>query len=200
MQKFIILAMVLLLLAACSPSEEEDRVEPSPPALNPASSIEEARAASLPGASLDDDSEEIEESSEEAAEEDDVKAEKVAPSGSVNLNDLTPESESVLIESGAVVQPMPGAPNSKANVEEKALQDLADRLDVPLDDVELLSAEEVDWPDGSLGCPEEEMMYVQALTPGYRFIFESDGQKYEYHTDLGNQLVLCIDGRPAAAP
>ena len=71
---------------------------------------------------------------------------------------------------------------------------------MPVEEVELISREEVEWPDGSLGCPEEDMMYVQALTPGYLLNLEAKGQKYEYHTDLVDQLVLCIDGRPAAAP
>ena len=200
MKNLILFVAVLLLLVACSPAENDNRVGPSPRPLNQASSIEQARAASLPGASMDDESEKIEESGDEGSEDDGLGVERVGPSGSVNLSDLTPENETDLTETVAVVQPAPGVPNSQAIVDQKALQDLANRLDVPLEEVKLLSGEEVEWPDGSLGCPEEEMMYIQVFTPGYLLILEADGQKYEYHTDLGDQLVLCIDGHPAALP
>ena len=151
MKKMILMALALLLAAACSPGEDEKRMTPSPRPLKLTSSIEQARAASLPGASLADESEEIEESRDDGGKAGDAKAERVAPSGSVNLNDLTPESESELTETTPIVQPAPGAPNLQTMVEQKALQDLANRLDVPVEEVELLSEDEVEWPDGSLG-------------------------------------------------
>ncbi len=122
---------------------------------------------------------------------------KIAPSGSVNLNDLTPVNETASTEEDAVVQPAPGVPNSKAKVEQIAIQDLATYLGVRAKDVEVKSGEEVEWSDGSLGCPEKERMYIQVITPGYLFVLEVDGQEYEYHTDLQDQVILCIDGRPA---
>jgi hypothetical protein len=50
------------------------------------------------------------------------------------------------------------------NLIEKAITDLAKRLAVPVDEITLLEAKSVIWPDASLGCPEEGMQYAQVLT------------------------------------
>lgn len=49
-------------------------------------------------------------------------------------------------------------------------------------EVEVLSVEAVEWPDGCLGCPQEGEMCVMAITPGYRILLELDGRTYEYRT------------------
>lgn len=41
----------------------------------------------------------------------------------------------------------------------------------------------VTWNDGSLGCALEGHYYTQALVPGYLFVFEIDGQRFEVHTN-----------------
>ena len=51
-----------------------------------------------------------------------------------------------------------------------ARADLARRLGVDPDDLEVISAEEVTWPDGSLGCPEPGMSYTQALVDGSKVV------------------------------
>jgi hypothetical protein len=68
---------------------------------------------------------------------------------------------------------------------------LAQRLDVPEDEVLVKSVEAADWPDASLGCPQPGMMYAQMITPGYRVVLEVEGQPYEVHTDRGQTAVLC---------
>jgi len=67
---------------------------------------------------------------------------------------------------------------------------LARRLDVSIQQIEVLSAEYVEWPDASLGCPQPGMMYAQVITPGYRIILSASGENYEYHTSLRG-VVLC---------
>lgn len=71
-----------------------------------------------------------------------------------------------------------------------ARQDLAQQLGMAADAITVVSVEAVDWPDASLGCPSEGMMYAQVITPGYRVVLETDGKTYEYHTG-DNQVVLC---------
>jgi hypothetical protein len=76
-------------------------------------------------------------------------------------------------------------------------QDLSERLSVDAGDISLVSTEEMEWPDGSWGCPDPEMNYIQVITPGYLIVLEADGQEYEYHTDLNGNFVLCSDeGKP----
>jgi hypothetical protein len=74
----------------------------------------------------------------------------------------------------------------KTTVVQAAKKDLARRLNVRQESIELAGAiEDVTWPDTSLGCPEPGMMYAQVLTPGYRFKLESGGKPYDYHTGKG---------------
>jgi hypothetical protein len=175
-------------------------VEPTQAPLDQASSIEKASAASRPVSNPPEKSGDSGVISEEREAESAGDVEKIKPSGSVNLNDLTPVEETSLTEKDAVVQPAPGVPDSQVKVEQIAIQDLASRLGVRVENVKVKSGEEVEWSDGSLGCPEKDRMYIQVITPGYLFILEVDGQEYEYHTDLQDQLILCIDGRPAGLP
>jgi hypothetical protein len=75
-----------------------------------------------------------------------------------------------------------------------AVEDLAGRLDVAADQVEVLDAEAVEWSDSSLGCPQPGMMYAQVITPGYRIVLAAGESAYEYHTDRGQRVVLCEHG------
>lgn len=56
--------------------------------------------------------------------------------------------------------------------------------------VRVISAQRVDWPDSSLGCPQPGFMYSQIVTPGYRITVEANG-RHEYHTDLASRFVVC---------
>lgn len=72
-----------------------------------------------------------------------------------------------------------------------AIKDLSERLGIPPEQIRVVSEESVEWSDASLGCPQEGFMYAQVITPGYKYILEAQGQQYEYHTDLRNNVVLC---------
>jgi hypothetical protein len=60
----------------------------------------------------------------------------------------------------------------------------------------VLSAEAVDWPDGSLGCPQPDMVYPQVITPGYQVVFEVDGKEYDIRATTSGFVMLCESGRP----
>ena len=56
----------------------------------------------------------------------------------------------------------------------------------------LVAFEPVEWGDASLGCPEPDVLYAQVLTPGFRLVFEHEGQRHEYHTNQdGSTTVAC---------
>jgi hypothetical protein len=61
---------------------------------------------------------------------------------------------------------------------------------------EIVVAESVTWPDGSLGCPVPGEMYVQVLTPGYRLVFEADDVRYDYRLTEAGAVSLCVRPRP----
>jgi hypothetical protein len=62
----------------------------------------------------------------------------------------------------------------------------------------VVKAEAVDWPDGSLGCPELGMMYIQVITPGYQVVLALDGTSYDYRVaGEGDVIRLCEGLKPA---
>jgi len=72
-----------------------------------------------------------------------------------------------------------------------AKKDLARRRDISAERIALKHIEDVDWPDASLGCPEEGKAYAQVIMPGYRLVL-SDGIRYfEYHTDRHLRVIYC---------
>jgi hypothetical protein len=71
------------------------------------------------------------------------------------------------------------------------MEDLAGRLKVPMEEIELVSVEEVVWPDTSLGCPQPGMVYLQVLQEGSWIQLIYDGQVYSYHSGGMRDLFLC---------
>lgn len=63
----------------------------------------------------------------------------------------------------------------------EAASDLARRLEIDKSEVEVAEALFVTWPNSALGCPEPDMMYTQALVPGYRIRLVASGNSYHYH-------------------
>jgi hypothetical protein len=91
------------------------------------------------------------------------------------------------------VQPaaVPLPPGSEAAIA-AAVADLTTTQGLPPDQLTVLSVTATDWPDTSLGCPQEGMMYAQVITPGYLIILQAQGQQYEYHTNqTGQNVILC---------
>jgi hypothetical protein len=72
-----------------------------------------------------------------------------------------------------------------------ARQQLADTLSCDSAAVTVVSVEEMEWSDSSLGCPKPGMMYMQVITPGYRVTLEHNGQHYTFHTDRTQRAVRC---------
>ncbi|MEL7449557.1 MAG: hypothetical protein AAFN78_10125 [Pseudomonadota bacterium] len=72
-----------------------------------------------------------------------------------------------------------------------ARADLATRAQVAVDDIEVRTAQQVTWRDGSMGCPEPGMAYTMALVPGYRVVLRSGGKDYAYHAGANAPARLC---------
>jgi hypothetical protein len=102
--------------------------------------------------------------------------------------------QQVLNEEGT----MPGTPTSSTpydpdleNLVTRAKEDLADRLSIPVDQIEVLEARSVVWPDASLGCPQPDMRYKQVPVDGALIRLQADGQVFEYHSGGSRGLFLC---------
>jgi hypothetical protein len=68
---------------------------------------------------------------------------------------------------------------------------VADETGADVQSVAITSAEPVDWPDTSLGCPKAGEFYAQVITPGYRVTAQHNDQQFEVHTDLDGRAVTC---------
>lgn len=90
-------------------------------------------------------------------------------------------------------------PSQAAKAVTWAQADLAARLDIPPDQIEIVTIEFVQWRDSSLGCPQPGMMYAQVITPGYRILLQSEEKRYEYHAAQGrDSAILCKSDIPAS--
>ncbi|HNT75475.1 MAG TPA: hypothetical protein PKH77_10690 [Anaerolineae bacterium] len=116
----------------------------------------------------------------------------------------TPNAETPLIQTSPL--PLPQSPISKPATpappitkDIKTLDDLqsavAQALGFEKSDLTLISSEEVQWRDSSLGCPQKDMHYLQVITPGWRVIFaDATGKQYDIRTpeNMGH-YIICVN-------
>ena len=72
-----------------------------------------------------------------------------------------------------------------------AVKDLAGRLNIPENQIEVLSAQAVVWSDPSMGCPAPDMRYIQIPQDGTLIRLQAGGQIYEYHSGGNKAPFLC---------
>lgn len=88
-------------------------------------------------------------------------------------------------------------------VRRAVVADAAKRFKVAESAVVLTRAEQLDWPDGSLGCPEPGRVYTRMLVPGFRVVAKTAEGELLYHTDtLGTARNCALVGvrPPTSAP
>ncbi len=94
--------------------------------------------------------------------------------------------------------PSAGEPHRTGAVGD-AVDDLSRRLGVDPADISVVSAEEVTWRDGSLGCPRPGMMYTEVLSYGSKVVVESQGLRFEFHAGGRRSAFLCENPEPPAS-
>ncbi len=73
----------------------------------------------------------------------------------------------------------------------RARADLAGRLAVAVEEIEVVRAEPVVWSDAGLGCPQPGMRYLQVPVEGALIELSAAGQVYRYHTGGRRGPFLC---------
>lgn len=109
----------------------------------------------------------------------------------------TPPASTVTVPTPVPTQGMPSpapttAPTeaSSAAAEAAAVQALSKKYNIPVDQIKVISAEPVTWPNGCLGVVIPGVLCTDVVTDGYRIIMEASGQQYEFHTNLDGTSVI----------
>lgn len=113
----------------------------------------------------------------------------VVGTGTVPATSLSPTAEQ---REGTDVHifPTPSDPEMQQKVA-LAKADLARRLSILEDQIELIGAIRVDWPDSSLGCPEPGGEYLHVWVVGELVRLQANGLEYEYHSGPNRSPFLC---------
>ncbi len=99
----------------------------------------------------------------------------------------------VIQEETVAVNPTIPSPSDPAlqGLVMQAKEDLAGRLSIGVDQIDLIEAEAVVWPDSSLGCPRPGMMYTQVQHDGLLIRLRVGKRIYDYHSGGNRPPFLC---------
>jgi hypothetical protein len=105
----------------------------------------------------------------------------------------TPASPGAESNNVQMTQPsaQPSPSSNIASLIEKARKDLAQRLTINVEDINVLEARDVVWPDASLGCPQPDMIYAQIEVEGLLIRLGVGREMYFYHSGGGDDPFLC---------
>jgi hypothetical protein len=71
-----------------------------------------------------------------------------------------------------------------------AVKALSDQYNIPVDQIKIISTEEVTWPNGCLGVVLPGVMCTDVIVDGFRIIMEANGQQFEFHTNQDGTSVV----------
>lgn len=188
-KRFVLLLLALMAIVACGPMLEETEVTPT--AGSTAPTEETAAASPSPGES------EPAPSATASATAAPSATDTPGASATFEAAPLTTETP----DNGDSEDLMtPTVDQSYRNLPQVtfAMNDLAQRLKVPYEAVQLLSVETKVWPDSSLGCPHPEMAYTQVQQDGLLIKLQAEGQIYPYHSGGTKDPFLCEQDISAA--
>ena len=103
-----------------------------------------------------------------------------ASSSADDHGSLTQATEQPSLVPGESPSGSAGANSLPSSITDPIVAEIAGLAGVPADQVVVVSAEAVTFPDGGLGCPEPGMAYTQVLVDGYKVIATAAGRTYDY--------------------
>jgi hypothetical protein len=103
----------------------------------------------------------------------------------------TPEPIPTIITEEEIMIPTASVSSGLQKLVDLAVADLAQRLSIAADQIDVIEVEEVVWPDTSLGCPQPGMRYRQVPMDGLLIRLAVGDQVYDYHSGGGRAPFLC---------
>ena len=85
---------------------------------------------------------------------------------------------------------------SRAEMEVLVKENLAARLKVAVDQIDVVDAAERTWPDDGLGCSARKGFSEPIPVPGFAFTLAHSSARYVYHTDRSGQFRRCPPRKP----
>jgi hypothetical protein len=93
----------------------------------------------------------------------------------------------------STIPPMTG--EVPEEIMDEILADAGDRAEVDPAQFEVVRSQSIEWPDGSLGCPEPGQFYTQAIVPGYWVVLQMGEETYDYRVTDNGGFSLCEQER-----
>jgi hypothetical protein len=82
--------------------------------------------------------------------------------------------------------------SASQNMVQIAISEIAKKTTINnVSDIKIIEVQEKEFPDGSLGCPQEGMAYTQAVESGYIVKLEYEGAIYDYRIGQNNRILQC---------
>jgi hypothetical protein len=83
-------------------------------------------------------------------------------------------------------------PDQAQPLVQRALADLAERLTIPEEDIQITRLETAIWTSIDLGCGAEDLPgFANLEIDGFRFVLRVGDAQYEYHADTRSSVRLC---------
>ena len=132
----------------------------------------------------------------------DPTTEPAGSSGETETSTTIPESTATLASTATAStsaqnneeeKPMTAQPLDQGTEKlvKQAKEDLAQRLNVTPEEIEVVEVQAVAWGDTSMGCPQPDMRYKQIPQDGLLIKLSVEGQVYEYHSGGNRDPFLC---------
>jgi hypothetical protein len=88
---------------------------------------------------------------------------------------------------------MPEMPGVEPEAVMEAVSALASQLGVPVQQVQVIDFQTVDWPDSCLGAGGADEGCLTVITPGYRVTLEVNGARHEVRTDQTGSNIRIVN-------
>lgn len=92
-------------------------------------------------------------------------------------------------ETGKTIRPEPEV-KAQSPAATAAQRDLAKRLRVDPQAIQVIDEQAMQWPDSCLGIQAPDRLCAQVITPGFQITLVYQGSEYVYHTDTGGEVAL----------
>ena len=90
--------------------------------------------------------------------------------------------------------PSTGGLGELTPAQQAAILSLSGTLNVPADQIAVVSTDAVTWPNGCIGIQRMGVMCTQNQVPGFKIVLQANGGQYEFHTNQDGSSVAPVGG------